>query len=157
MDDPIGTSQQSVTNGRLTLKKPHLEFLGNPSEVILTYGPGRAILILAKPKWLEFKSRILGEEGSGLLSEDQMLVERRLVSNAALCEIDEQSRLRVPATHLRRGKLEEKSSKAQLVPSPHSGWIELWNAEEYDRVMDEEDAEYRAAFSRAAQQVKREQ
>ncbi len=145
MHTPIGAAQQTVTGGRLTLKKIHLDFLSNPTEVVLTYGPGRSLLMLTNETWLSIQKKLFGESG-GMLTREQRLVEKRLVSNAALCEVDEKGRLRLPAPHLRRAMLEDKSVKAQLVPSPASGWIEIWNADEYDRVMDLEDDVFDAAL-----------
>lgn len=136
MPEAIGPTIQTVTDGRLTLKKSHLEYLGNPASVDVTFGPGRSILIHESSRRKQMVETLLGTD-EGPLDSDQSQVEFRLDSMAESVPVDDQGRMRLPAMHLDRAMLTEKGCKAYLVPRRRNGWLEVWNQQEFSRVVDD--------------------
>jgi len=135
MPETIGPAIQSVTDGRLTFKKAHLEYLGNPECVDVTFGPGRSILIHNPQRRQELLDMLLADE-EGLLDEDQNQIELRLDSLADPAPVDEQGRMRIPQVYLNRLQLPDKGAKVYLFRRRRNGWIEVWSEAEFDRMID---------------------
>lgn len=135
MAENIAPAIHSITEGRLTFKKSHLEYLDNPTAVDITFGPGRSILIHNPERRLALLRQLLGDEP--LLDSVQSQVEFRLDSMSDSVLVDEQSRIRIPAPFLNRARLTEKGAKAYLIPRRRNGWIEVWSEPEFDKIVDD--------------------
>lgn len=150
MSATIAPSNQSITDGRLTLKKAHLEYLGNPSTIDVTFGPGRSILLHNPQRREALLEQILGAE-QGPLDEDEMNVELRLDSMAEACPVDDQGRLRLGQTHLERGRLLEKGCKVVIFARRRNGWLEIWKAGEFDPMVENPADNWLSALNRLIQ------
>lgn len=144
MPETIGPAIHSITDGRLTFKKPHLEYLENPTSVDITLGPGKSILIHNPAKRQRLVDELLGGD-DGVLDSNQRRVAMRLDNMADSASIDEQGRIRIPALYLKRAGLVEKTVKAYLVPARREGWLELYDEAAFEAMLsastdDEDDA-----------------
>jgi DNA-binding transcriptional regulator/RsmH inhibitor MraZ len=155
MAPTIAPSNQSVTNGRLTLKKAHLEYLGNPETVDVTFGPGHSILLHNPQRREQLINQILGDN-PGPLDEDEMNIELRLDSMAEACAVDEQGRMRLGQTHLERGKLTEKGCKVVVFARRRNGWLEIWKLDDFDPMVNDSSDPWLSAFNRLIQRGRKE-
>jgi DNA-binding transcriptional regulator/RsmH inhibitor MraZ len=149
MATSIGPTSQSVTDGRLTLKKPHLEFLGNPSSVDISYGPGNSILIHNPQRRQEFLKKVLPPPGTPLTDAEDF-VDRRVASGGMEAGVDDQGRLRIDRVYLVRAGLTEKGATAYLLPRTGDGWIEVWNEAGFQASFDNREDQWREALSALA-------
>lgn len=149
MATSIGPTSQSITDGRLTLKKPHLEFLGNPAAVDVSYGPGSSILIHNPQRRQEFLKKVLPPPGTPLTAAEDY-VDRRVGSGGAETPLDDQGRMRVDKVYLVRAGLTEKGATAYLLPRTGDGWIEVWNEAGFSASFDNRDDDWREALSALA-------
>ena len=147
MSELIGPAIHSITDGRLTFKKPHLEYLGNPSSVDITLGPGKSILIHNPERRAQLVEQLLGGV-EGMLDSNQYQVAMRLDNMADNAPVDEQGRLRIPPLYLKRAGLTDKSAKACLVPARRDGWLELYSETEFERIIDDPADPWREALDR---------
>lgn len=138
MSEIIGPAIHSITDGRLTFKKPHLEYLGNPSCVDITYGPGKSILIHNPQRRSQMVEDLLGGV-DGVLDTNHRRVAMRLDNMADSAPVDDQSRIRIPALYLKRAGLIEKTVKAYLVPARREGWLELYNEDAFEAMFEGDD------------------
>jgi DNA-binding transcriptional regulator/RsmH inhibitor MraZ len=124
-----GPIDQAVSQSRLSLKDPYLDFLGNPKELEVTYGPMKCFLLHNRERREEFAHRILPPHGTPL-DAHQDFIERRLVSGKRTSPVDDHGRVRIEKVHLGWAGL-EPNSQAFLMPREAYGWIEVWNEEGY--------------------------
>ena len=149
MAPSTGPTSQSIADGRLMLKKPHLEFLGNPPTVDISYGPGNSILIHNPQRRQEFLKKVLPPQGTPLTDAEDF-VDRRLGSGSTEIPVDDQGRIRIDKVYLVRSGLTEKGATAYLLPRIGDGWIEVWNEEGYRDSFDNRKDEWREALSALA-------
>jgi DNA-binding transcriptional regulator/RsmH inhibitor MraZ len=134
MADAQGVSTQTVTDGRLTLKQAHLQYLDLPekdAKVDVSYGPENCILLHNPARRQQLLAELLDSQGL-VLDSDENLVEIRLDSVANTVAVDDQGRMRIPELHLRFASLIEKSCKVVIVPRRRSGWLEVWGDANFD-------------------------
>jgi DNA-binding transcriptional regulator/RsmH inhibitor MraZ len=131
MAESLGPSIQTITDGRLTLKKAHLEYLGDPANIDISYGPAKSIILHNPDRRLALVEEILGGPDFGL-DKDQNQIELRLDSVAQTVPVDEQGRIRVPEVHLKFAGLTDKSCKVTLLPRRRNGWLEVWAEQKFD-------------------------
>ncbi len=134
MAGTIGASIQTLTDGRLTLKQAHLEYLELPADdlsIDITYGPDKCILIHNPARREQLVEEILGKV-SIIPDEEEGEVELRLDSVAQTVPVDDQGRLRVPEVFLKFGGMTEKSCRVCLLPRRKSGWLEIRTESNYD-------------------------
>lgn len=151
----IGPATQTVSDGRFTFKKPHLEFLGNPTQVDVSYGPGKSILIHNPERRRQFVDRLLGDVE--ILDSDETQVEFRLDNMCETVPIDEQGRMRIPGVFLERAALEEKGVKAYIIPSRRTGWLEIYNHANFLDRVDKPEDDWRQALDRVIKARREEQ
>lgn len=156
MSDTIGPAIHSITDGRLTFKKPHLEYLGNPQSVQLTFGPGHTVLIHNPDRRQQLVEQLLGGV-QGMLDGDQYQVAMRLDNMADDAPVDDQGRIRIPVIYLKRAGLTDKTTKAYLVPARRDGWLELYSESEFERIIDDPTDPWREALDRLIMQWRQKQ
>jgi len=71
--------------------------------------------------------------------------------------VDDQGRLRIPATHLKWAGLTEKSVKAQLLPARADGWLELYSEPTFDEMLLSPIDPWREAYDRLVRRRREEQ
>lgn len=139
----IPSAVHSITDGRLTLKKPHVDFLKNPPHVIVTFGPGNRVLLHNPTEYDQLIERLFGGT-TGMLDADQYFVAQRLENVAEIAAIDDQSRMRLSQIFLDRMEIKEKSAKIYAVTAKRDGWLELHGASFNDSFDDAKDPWLRA-------------
>lgn len=147
-----GPTDQIINDGRLTLKKSYLEFLGNPSKVDISYGPGRCILIHNPERRKAFVKQILPPLGEPL-NKDESFVELRLNSEVKETPVDDQGRLRIEQVYLEWAGLTGKT-KVYLRPRVRHLWIEVWNAEGYFGSLEKPDDPWEDALNRVVERLR---
>ena len=150
-----GPVDQAITDGRLTLKRPYLDFLDNPPVVDITYGPGNSFLI-HNPAWREeFVNKVLPPKGMPL-NQDEDFVDRRLNSGRREAPVDEQGRIRIEQVYLGWAGLMAKS-QAYLMPRDHHRWIEVSNEEGYYNSLRSSDDRWQEALNNVVEKLRRDQ
>ena len=156
MADAPGPSLQNVTDGRLTLKQPHRDYLGQPTSVDISMGPGNSILIHNRDRRRQLIAEIIGGTQGGPLDSDQNQVELRLDSMCQTCPVDEQGRVRLPEVLLELAGLTDKSSKAYIIPRSNNGWLEVWPQSEFKEFFRHPVDEWMEALNRLIQRRREE-
>jgi DNA-binding transcriptional regulator/RsmH inhibitor MraZ len=149
----IGPTSQSITDGRLSLKKPHLEFLGNPASVDISYGPGNSILIHNPQRRQDFLNKVLPPQGTPLTDAEDF-VDRRVGSGGMEIPVDDQGRIRIDRVYLVRAALIEKGATAYLLPRTGDGWIEVWSEENFQASLDNREDQWREALGALAARLR---
>lgn len=150
-----GPVDQAITDGRLTLKKPYLDFLGNPKVVDISYGPGKSILIHNPERRKDFVDKVLPPRGKPL-NRDESFVERRLNSGTKPTPVDDQGRIRIEQVYLGWAGLMAKS-QAYLMPRDHHQWIEVWNEEGYHQSLSGMEDAWEEALNNVVEQLRRDE
>ena len=75
-------------------------------------------------------------------------MEFRLDSMSDSVPVDEQGRMRIPPLFLERAGLLDKGAKAYLVPRRRDGWLEVWNQDEFHRIVDDPTDPWRDSLDR---------
>lgn len=146
MDD-LCAAPHSITDGRMTAKKPLVAFLKKPKHVIKTFGPGNSVLLHNPEDYEALMERLLGD-AQGTLDADQYFVAKRLENVAEVAPLDEQGRLRLSQVFLDRLGIKEKSARIYVVPAKRDGWLELYSEDEFKTTFDTAKDEWREALDR---------
>ncbi|NPV48730.1 MAG: hypothetical protein HPY69_17460 [Armatimonadetes bacterium] len=159
MASTTGASIQTLTDGRLTLKQAHLEYLELPPDnlsIDLTFGPDKCILIHNPAKREQLVNEILGNV-SIIPDEEESEVELRLDSVATNVPVDEQGRLRIPELFLKFGDMLPRSCRVCLLPRRKSGWLELRTESNFDAWVANPDDRWMRILGRVLREARGEQ
>lgn len=150
MADAQGVSTQTLTDGRLTLKQAHLDYLDLPKEgakLDITYGFGKCILLHNQSRREKLLDELLDSDDMDFDPAEQV-VELHLDGVAQTVTVDDQGRLRVPELHLKFAELTDKSCKVVVIPQRRSRWLELWREDHFDAHVSAQSDEWQDVLSR---------
>lgn len=123
--------------GRLSLPaKLRGELSGNM--LVLTQGVDKCLWLFPPAQWASLSQKLM--ESTSLFHAKARLVQRRIIAPAQEIEIDSVGRMPV-AQSLR----EYAGLTKECVILGVSKYIEIWDADEYKRYLDETEAEFREA------------
>ncbi|PIV98784.1 MAG: division/cell wall cluster transcriptional repressor MraZ [Deltaproteobacteria bacterium CG_4_9_14_3_um_filter_63_12] len=124
-----GTFEHTLdAKGRISVPRKYREELteGSEQEVMLTRGLHRCLVLYPMARWAEFEERILTRSQFDL----QVIRAKRIfVAGATECPLDGQGRILCPPSMRQYAKLDK-----DVVWVGQLDTIELWSAEEWERV-----------------------
>lgn len=154
MAETPGSILQSVTDGRLTLRKAHLDYLGNPDSVDVTLGPGTGIILHSPKRRLELLKDLLGDPDALQPDDDASYVQLRLHSVRDNAPVDDQGRLRIPPMFVNYLKLPDKQAKVYLISGRGNKWVELWPEADFTTMVNTRADDWLQAFNRTQEKAK---
>ncbi len=137
------TTQVVDGSGRITLKQPQRELLGD--KVILTYGDSTSMRMFTPEAFAENTAEILALLDDNRLDPDSDQIRRQMIDSRVSCNIDSQGRLRIPAGFLTRsGLADAKQPEVQILYRSQMGYWEIWPTKDANKPLDPGDPFYRA-------------
>ena len=137
------TTQVVDGSGRVTLKQPQRELLGD--KVILTYGDSTSMRMFTPEAFAENTAEILALLDSNRLDPDSDQIQRQMIDCKVTCKIDSQGRLRIPAGFLTRsGLADTKQPEVQILYRSQMGYWEIWPTKDVNKPPEPDDPFYQA-------------
>ncbi len=137
----IGEYKNTIDEkGRITFPAKLKKQLEN-EELIITAGMDGNLLIMDKVNFKIFSNNIGGHKSS-IFNGNSRLLQRRLIGRAQFIELDKSNRFLIPPNLRDIGSL---SVKQEAIFVGLSDYIELWNAEKYEKYLEETESEFNIA------------
>jgi len=137
------TTQVVDGSGRITLKQPQRELLGD--KVILTYGDSTSMRMFTPEAFTENAAEILALLDDNRLDPDADQIRRQMIDSRVTCKIDSQGRLRIPAGFLTRsGLADAKQPEVQILYRSQTGYWEIWPTKDVNKPLNPDDPFYQA-------------